>query len=183
MRSRTAFTLIELIVSAILASMLFVALMNIVWAAHQDVRQLKVADRDLASNTILVDQMRLDFQNARGMLAAPGKITLNGFLSRDQRTLQPTYRLGRVQYSITPFGEDGLLVRESISNSGTTLQPMWVGIASMQVEPLVFANRSEQDLPDPAAADLPDVPFSFRITIRDRNGKAIWQEVVNHHAI
>ena len=80
-RRRAGFTLIELVASALLAAMMMVALMNVVWSALRDTRQLKREDLSRSSAVLLAERLRTDFQNARGLSIQGGVVTLRGYLA------------------------------------------------------------------------------------------------------
>ena len=101
---RNAFTLIELLASAVLTAMMMAGLMGITWSAVRESNQLRVAERQRCSTAILRDQMRYDFQNARGMAVTPAEVVLHGFLGDDQLP-------GRVVYSRVTNGRTGVLMR------------------------------------------------------------------------
>ena len=67
------FTLIELVASLVLASMMMVALINVVWSALREMNQMQRAEANRFPVTILADQMRHDFINARGVPCRSGR--------------------------------------------------------------------------------------------------------------
>ncbi len=56
-RRRRAFTLIELVASAVLAAMMMIALVNVIWSAARDTRQLRDEQLTRASVTLLIDRL------------------------------------------------------------------------------------------------------------------------------
>ena len=83
---REAFTLIELVASAVLAAMMTAALLSIVWSALRESSQLRRSATSRFPVTQLADQMRHDFHNARAMAIDSSGVTLHGFLGRDPQT-------------------------------------------------------------------------------------------------
>ena len=176
-RNRTGFTLIELVASAILSVMLMVALMNIVWSTARDTQKLKQDEVTRASVTLLVDRLRVDFQNARGMQFDATGVTLHGFLARDLETLQLTMLPARVRYEVVSMADRRVLVRESAS----LREPVWFGFGAILITPLVQVD-GEDTLTLPETGGLAPVPASFRVTLTGQNGQVLWREVIDHHA-
>lgn len=169
---RSAFTLIELLASAVLTAMMMAGLLSIVWSAVRESNQLRTADRQQASTTILAEQMRLDFQNARGMAVAPGEVILHGFLGEDQLP-------GRVVYSHVTNGRTGVLMR----SGGRSRQIAWVGVEAFAIEPLQIIERENGDLPMPESGSLPEIPAIFRVILMGNGGRVLVRETVHHHGI
>ncbi|MGI9470652.1 MAG: PulJ/GspJ family protein, partial [Rubripirellula sp.] len=97
-RGRSAFTLIELVASAVLASLMMAGIFTIVWSALRESAQLQRTAVSQFPPTRLVEQIRIDLQNARGMLVDRTGLTLHGFVGRDPITQRPTLTPGRVRY-------------------------------------------------------------------------------------
>ena len=119
-RRRRGFTLIELIASVVLASMMMVALMNIVWSVLREMNRMQAAEANRFPVTILADQIRHDFINSRGVLADANGMTLHGYLDRDAETDQTSMLAGRVRYEIVTSRDSRKLVRTVVSQSDVT---------------------------------------------------------------
>ncbi len=182
-RPRQAFTLIELVASAVLAAMMMVALMNVVWSATRDARQLQDAELARSSVTLLADRLRADFQNARGITTQGGVITLHGYLSEHPNTLDPTHLPATVQYLSAQGGTRRLLIRRAVSPSGSKSEPVWIGFGSLRIEPLSEPDPDDKLAPDPAAGGLPAMPASLRVTLSGSDGQILWREVLHHHEV
>ena len=182
-RRRTAFTLIELVASAVLAAMMMIALMNVVWSATRDARQLRAADLTRSSTTLLTDRLRADFKNARGITTAGGLITLQGYLSENAKTSVAEFLPATVQYASAQAGKHRLLIRRIIGPSGSKTEPVWIGFGALQVEPLADVDPQDVEEPDPAAGGLPPLPASLRVTLTSQNGEILWREVLHHHEL
>jgi type II secretory pathway pseudopilin PulG len=175
---RTAFTLIELVASAVLTAMMMAGLLGVVWSAVRDTNQLRQSETSQFPATLLIDQMRTDFLNARGMAIDSSGLTLHGFLGRDPKTRQPSMTPGTVRYEIRRAIGRGVLMRSTSTDSG---EPVWFGLSALRIEPLSESDPEDELLPEPETGGLPEVPLSFRITMVGNQGQILWREVIHHH--
>jgi len=178
---RCAFTLIELIASVVLAAMMMAALMNIVGSALRQMNQLQVAQANRFPVTMLAEQMRHDFFNARGMLVDGGGITLHGYIERNAVTDHPMLRAGRVRYEFAVTPRERVLVRAVATAAGVQREPIWYGVGRLQVdllEPMVAG----ETLTVEETGGLPAIPGNFRVTLVGSDGQILWREVIRHHA-
>ena len=182
-RRRQAFTLIELVASAVLAAMMMIALMNVVWSATRDARMLKKTDAARASTTLLADRLRTDFQNARGITVGGNDVILQGYLSEDPKTSDPTLLPATVQYQIVSVREHRVLLRTVNGPGGSKSEPVWIGMGALQIEPLAEVDAEDMLQPDPAAGGLAPMPTSLRVTLTSHDGYLLWREVLHHHEI
>ena len=102
--------------------MMMAALLSVVWSAVRELNQLRQSETSRFPVTRLVEQIRTDFQNARGMAIESSGVTLHGFPGRDPRTLQPLLIPGRVRYEVRSVGGRGVLTR---SVNGNSTEPVW----------------------------------------------------------
>lgn len=174
------FTLIELLAASVLTAMLMTGLMSVVWSTVRQSNQLRQAEMDQASMTILAERLRIDFQNARGMTLAPDGVLLSGFLG-------PGLTEGRVSYQVRPIAIDKDSVERMLVRADSLgTQPIWLGVDSIRVQPLEIIQRdddpatSEASMPE-AAGGLAEVPASFRVTLIGRRGRILFREVIHHH--
>jgi type II secretory pathway pseudopilin PulG len=175
---RSGFTLIELVASAVLASMMMVGLLSVVWSAVRESNQLRQTETSRFPVTRLVEQMRSDFQNARGMAVDATGVTLHGFLGRDPRTLQPLLIPGHVRYEARRAAGRSILTRTA---AGTSAEPVWYGFSALRIEPLAESDPEDEALPVPETGGLPEVPLSFRVVMVGDQGQILWREVIHHH--
>tara|TARA_R110002049_G_scaffold4601_5_gene32724 strand:+ start:1012747 stop:1013334 length:588 start_codon:yes stop_codon:yes gene_type:complete len=180
-RTRNGFTLIELVASMVLASMMMVALINVVWSALREMNQLQRAESNRFPVTILADQLRQDFINARGILVDVGGVTLHGYLSRNAETDQPALLAGRVRYQLGRGKQAGVLIRSETSSSGSQSEPIWRGVGGIQFESLEDFEPGDL-LRGAETGGLPPAPARFRVTMTGSDGKVLWREVIHHHA-
>ena len=177
LHARSAMTLIELVVSALLAALMMTALTSIVWSSARESRQLA---RDAAGHfptTQLAQQMRVDFANARGMLVDPRGVTLHGFLGSDPTTTRPMLTPGRIRYDVSTVSDHNVLIR----STSTSREPVWYGCASLRIESFDQVDPESELLPQPESGGLPSVPSRFRLTMIGDDGQVLWREVMNHH--
>ncbi|TWU58093.1 hypothetical protein [Rubripirellula reticaptiva] len=167
---RLAFTLIELVASAVLTAMMMAGLLGVVWSAVRESNELRKAEADRFPITILADQLRLDLQNSRGMTAIAGGIVLHGFL-RDGNLP------GRVVYQIHVSQAGSLLTRTDARST----EIAWVGATAIEIDAVAAVDSGDGDLPMLETGGLPPIPSVFRVTLRGRDGRVLFRELVNHH--
>lgn len=169
MIQRTAFTLIEMVVALVLASIMTVGLLRIVNVISRETMQLRSEQTDYVAAGFIADRMRDDFVNARGINAGPNSIALAGFVTGPNV-------LGRVQYETVKTGQRSLLIRRS--ESGTEV--MWVGFGTF-----LFQSFDEINADDPVpegTGGLPPLPTRFAISALSEDGRVLFREVIHHHA-
>lgn len=175
---RAAFTLIELVASAVLTAMLMAGLLSVVWSAARDTNQLRRTESSRFPATLLINQMRTEFINARGMAIDSSGVTLSGLIGQDPKTRQPTMTPGLVRYEIRRAIGRNVLWRSSNTAAG---EPAWIGVSALRIEPLSEADAENESLPEPATGGMPELPLSFRITMLGDQGQVLWREVIHHH--
>lgn len=189
--SRRAFTLIELVVSALLAALMLVALLNITWAAYRESQELTRNDLDRAAVGQLVDLIVADVQNARGMNAGPNQLALHGFLGRGlpgTPDLVPSMLPGSITYDVIVIGQTRTLVRRSVGAAGDVVQLAWKGFGGFQVD--VLQTELEPDeldgeaiTPPVETGGLAPIPPVIRLTMTSQSGRVLHREVIHHHEI
>lgn len=175
---RKAFTLVELIASAVLAAMMMVGLMSVVWSASRDLRDLRSEESSGFPTTLLIDRIRTDFVNARGMQVSSEGIALHGFVGRDPRTREPLWTPARVVYRTVETDSGRVLVRQQADSPA---EAIWVGVQGLAVEALEQVDPDDISMPMPATGGLPEVPGALRITLVGDRGQTLWREVIRHH--
>ena len=177
-QQHTGFTLIELVISALLTSIMMTAILGIVWSTLKQTQQLQRDESRQSSPAALTRQLRMDFLNARGMQVDANGVTLHGFLSREPSGRSVSLRSGRVRYALRKVNGKRLLAR---TIDGKNWEPLWIGFGALSIEPLAFTDPDEDTLPMAETGGLPEIPESFRVTIRNDDGTMIWNEVIHHH--
>lgn len=180
-RRRRGFTLIELIASIVLASMMMAALMNIVWSVLREMNRMQAAETNRFPVTILADQLRHDFLNARGVMADANGMTLHGYLDRDPKTDQASMLAGRVRYEIVASRDSRVLVRRVIDKNKGKSEPVWNGVGTLGFEAIVQSQPGDLLL-GAETGGLPPAPGRFRVTMTGADGQILWREVIHHHA-
>jgi hypothetical protein len=175
---QTGFTLIELVVSAVLTSMMMAAIFSIVWSTLKETQQLRQTETRQFPPATLTRQLRLDFQNSRGMQVDSEGVTLHGFVARNSASGRLSLTTGRVRYALRQTNGQRLLAR---TYDGKQWEPLWVGFGAMRIQPLEFAEPDENSPPMVETGGLPETPQTFRITLVDDDNKTLWREVIHHH--
>lgn len=175
---RPGFTLIELVASAVLTSMMMVALMSIVWSAVRESKQLRESATSDFPVTHLIDQMRSDFHNARGMAVDSRGVTLHGFIGRDPATRMQQLVPGRVRYELRRVGERSILVRAA---AGDVTEAVWHGMSAIRIDAIAEPDPENDLLAAPESGGLPEMPLSFRVTLVGDRRQLLWREVIHHH--
>lgn len=151
---------------------------TITWSALRESNQLQRASVSDFPPTRLVDQIRVDLQHARGMRIDPAGLTLHGFVARDPVTKRSVLAPGRVRYQIKRVAGQRVLTR---TYDGQRWEPLWVGFGRFTIQPLNQREPDDDSIPLPETGGLPEVPYSFRVTMTNAEGKQMWQEVIHHH--
>lgn len=181
-RPRRAFTLIELVVSAVLMTIMMSALLSILWASLRQSSELKIADVDQASTSILADQIRRDVQNARGFSLTDRGFVLRGFLSSDRATGLPAMTAATVRYDVSRVNGRGILYRRESNPGPINSGAMRVGVAMIAMQPLAdVVVDGDLELP-PETGGLSPMPSAVRVLLVSQNGRVLIDEVIEHHA-
>ena len=171
---RSGFTLIELVASVVLTAMISVALVNIVWSTLQQTTQLKKQERNHWPVTLLVEQLRRDFQNAQSIAVVDDKLRIEGYVAQDPISGQGLLQAGIVEYVIVPTGSGSVWVRKQVDTTSVA-EPVWYGFGAVRVVPVVSADQESNSL-DGAVA----VPKVFQVILTNDQQQVIWQEVIHH---
>jgi hypothetical protein len=149
--------------------------------------QSKAARRALESNpptSILADQIRRDFVNARHIEVRPNRVRVSGYMAQDMRTGRQTFRPAEVTYAIVSNRQNTWLVRQETQFNQTIgkrsrLDVVWRDVASLEV---VSFEDSEEDLGSaPAPPGMTPMPEHLIVAIHNRDGKPVFNEDIFHH--
>jgi len=185
-----AFTLIELLVSSVLAAMLMLAIVGLLRVTNAHSKAAERILRRHPATTILTDQIRRDFVNARHIEIRPQRVRLFGYTAQDWSTRRPTFRPAEVTYAIAAHRLGSTLVRQEIQRnkfvgkrSRTDL--LWMGAAAIEVvrfdEPS-HAAEGEDIAPSPPG--MSPIPARLFVAIYDRDGEPLCtEEIFHHHAV
>lgn len=169
MNQRSAFTLIEMVVALVLASIMTVGLLRIVSVVSRETTQLRTEQTDYVAAGFLADRLREDLVNARGIKANASSLVMAGFVTGANIA-------GTVQYQSMVIGNRKTLVRRT----GNRSEVMWVDFGGFMFESFEQVD-AETPLPD-ATGGLPVAPSRFAIGVSDQNGRVLFREVIHHHA-
>ena len=164
-----AFTLIEMIVALVLASLMMVGLLGIVASVSTQSTQLRREQFDDIAAGILADRLRNDLINARGIAAGTDTLTLSGYVSPQQVP-------GMIRYTQATIGTRRLLIRRA----GGQRDVCWIDFGAFEFETYDEFD-AETPVPDMTGGLLP-MPSRFRIAGRDAQGRVLFDEVIDHHA-
>ena len=164
-----AFTLIEMVVALVLASIMMVGLLRIVSSVSIESNQLRGEQTDYVAVEVLADRLREDLINARGMIVTAGMIELAGYVSEQNRP-------GTMRYEQVTIAGRRVLMRRI----GNQSEVCWVGFGSFAYESYEEID-GETPVPE-MTGGLPPVPGQFRVGIIDSGGRTLFSEVIRHHA-
>lgn len=180
--NRAAFTLIELLASAVLASLLMVTLFGVLRAATRQERAARETAPGAAQLRMLAAQLRRDFVNAREMRVAPRQVHLSGATAHDRRTLLPNLRPAHVTYVVASVGEQRWLVRKEVAidrlrPSRPRVDLLWPDVRALEVvaldEPTASAGA--------AALATGSMPGRLHVTVRGNDGRPLLTQQIFHH--
>ena len=169
-RARCGMTLIELIVSALLASLMMTALASVVWSSARDTKRLRGEAIDRFPITQLAQQIRTDFANARGMFVDQQGITLHGFLGSDPQTHRPMLTPGRLRYELERVANRSMLIR----TTSEFREPLWYGCSSLRIESMDQTDGEDRLLPSAESGGVGPVPTRFRVTLVCKDVVIMW---------
>ncbi|MCA9140010.1 MAG: prepilin-type N-terminal cleavage/methylation domain-containing protein [Planctomycetales bacterium] len=165
---RIAFTLIEMVVALVLASLMMVGLLRIVTLVSIESNQLRGEQTDYVAAGMLADRLRMDLMNARGIVADFDSIRLSGYVG-------PQNTPGTIRYGQSIVGNRRVLVRDS----GDQREVCWVGFGGFDFESY---EQITAETPQPEmTGGLPPVPARFRIGVMNSDGRLLFSEVIQHH--
>ncbi|MCS7465530.1 type II secretion system GspH family protein [Stieleria sp. ICT_E10.1] len=164
-----AFTLIEMIVALVLASLMMVGLLGIVASVSTQSNQLRREQIDHVAAGILADRLRNDLINARGIAAGTDTLILSGYVSPQQLP-------GMIRYTQATIGSRRLLIRRA----GGQRDVCWIDFGAFDFETYDEFD-AETPVPEMSGGLVP-MPSRFRIAARDAQGRVLFNEVIDHHA-
>ncbi|WP_286177524.1 PulJ/GspJ family protein [Rhodopirellula sp. JC639] len=165
-----AFTLIEMIVALVLASLMMVGLLGIVLSVSKQSGQLRRDQTDHVAAGLLADRLRNDLINARGIAAGSDTLILSGYVV-------PQNVPGMIRYERAMIGSRRLLIRRV----GQNREVCWVDFGAFEFEAYDEFDP-EAPVPEMTGGLLP-MPARFRIAGRDSEGRLLFDEVIDHHEL
>lgn len=182
-----AFTLIELLASSILAAMLMIVIVGLVRTTHAQSRAARRAWEANPATSILADQIRRDFVNARHWEMRSNQVRLSGYLAQDLRTGKQTFRPAEVVYAIVTSRQSTWLLRQEaqfdeVIGKRVRRDALWQGAAALEVVP--GSDDAEFESASGAAPPgMTALPSRLLLAVRDPSGKPIFDEEILHHDI
>ncbi|QEG02837.1 hypothetical protein Mal15_69580 [Stieleria maiorica] len=165
-----AFTLIEMIVALVLASLMMVGLLGIVLSVSKQSGQLRRDQTDHVAAGVLADRLRDDLINARGIAAGSDTLILSGYVA-------PQNVPGMIRYERALIGSRRLLIRRVSMER----EVCWVDFGAFEFEAYDEFDP-EAPVPEMTGGLLP-MPARFRIAGRDSEGRLLFDEVIDHHEL
>ncbi len=175
--NRSAFTLLEVLLACVLASMLGLLVATLMRSGLAESQQANQIRLPIASSWLLREQMEHDFANARAYSRSTDSVTLGGFLSRDPQSGMLTQRLAIVSYRIVEKANRRVLERlEGVPTqrgiAPTYSEVVWDGIDSMRVIPNAsFVTGSVPVLPELSQLGLQPLAEGVSIQLTDLQGR------------
>ena len=137
--ARPAFTLIEVLLACVLASMLSVVVIQVLRMALLESRRIATNRQPIAETWLLRDQIASDIGNTRAYKITKDTLVLGGFLTCDLETGAKTQQLSLVTYQLVRRGDRMALERTELpfnsQQSSTRKETVWYGVGSIVAFP------------------------------------------------
>jgi hypothetical protein len=149
--------------------------------------QSKAVQRALAANpstSILADQIRRDFGNARHIGIGANLVRLSGYMAQDLRTRRQTFRPAEVTYAIVSNPRGTWLVRQESQfdpsfGKRARRDVLWQGAATLNV--IKLADSDVASAASTAPPGMSPMPTHLIIAIHKSDGGTVFREVISHH--
>ncbi|MEM7557551.1 MAG: prepilin-type N-terminal cleavage/methylation domain-containing protein [Planctomycetota bacterium] len=171
------FTMIEVLVATVIGTILVVAVLGVL-------RNLlrKESMPPPAISSILAEQLRRDFSNAKYFRKTAGGVEISGPVSQTVAG-DALWTPGSVAFEVRRVGEGegqtGVLTRrDSSSNERRAGELLWLGVGGIQVDSFVL---DESDLPIPPQAKAEGwqpLASSFELSLFDDRGNLWHREAI-----
>lgn len=168
---RSAFTLVEMLASTVLATLLMMAVLAVVASIGRTQRIIETRDESATWPAGVMEMVRFDLLNARDVKIGDDRLVLSGFGSLDAATLEPTHRPVEVEYRLRQAAGVQWLVRaqtdlDVLSNRNRWSQPIAAGVAGFDCESLGEEPQEAQVAPNLPLGRQQNLPRRLRVTIR-----------------
>jgi prepilin-type N-terminal cleavage/methylation domain-containing protein len=171
------FTLVEMLLACVLASLLSVAAMQVMRKTLVEGQEIAIQQHPMSGTWLLREQIAGDIQNARAYNVAGNTMMLGGFLTRDLKTGIHTQQLSVVTYQIVPRGRRLALERtEMFLNSGGTphRETLWYGVGGMVAFPKAeFIDGRQSVIPELQQIGLRSLTHGMSFRLTDPDGKLL----------
>jgi hypothetical protein len=176
-KQRSAFTLLEVLLACVLASMLGLLVTSLMRSGLQESKLANQIRFPIASSWLLREQMEHDFANARAFTMTSDSITIGGFLSRDAETGMLTQHLAIVSYRIVEKANRRVLERREGIPGPRGIEPtysevVWDGIGSLRAIPkAVFLSGGTPVLPELLPLGMQPLTEGLMLQLTDLEGR------------
>lgn len=118
--SRSALTIIEVLVATLLASLMLSAVAGLLGALARQERILSAKQHQPAWQIQLSEELLWDLRNARRYAVTESGVFLDGFGGRDFGSLRPTGEPALIAYALVDAGGERWLVRQELHPADRT---------------------------------------------------------------
>lgn len=185
-RQNSGLTLLELMVSSLLAAILMVtllSLMRVIWAENA---RSDAAVREPSAQR-LGELLRRDMLHARQIKIQPNTVSLAGFLAHDRRTRAPTLRPAVVTYRVVGDASGRLLREERHLDEvppTSFVDVVWAGVRRIEIT--AFDDSRQPGMAERASSPpipgMSSMPFQLLVVVRGADGNDLCREEILHHA-
>lgn len=175
-RRRSGLTLLELMVSSVLAVLLMLALTALLQTVAAQRRAGDSPSRPAAQR--LGELLRRDMLNARHIRLQPTGIQLAGLMGHASGTRVPTLRPATATYLVT---DNGWLLRRETPLDETRparVDLLWAGAQGIEV--VVYDEPDEEPAPS-SVPGMTRMPTHLQVTVRGADGQPVCREEIVHH--
>lgn len=150
---KRAFTLIEVILACVLASMLSMVVVQVLRMALTESRRIATSRQPIAETWLLRDQIASDIGNTRAYKISKDTLVLGGFLTCDLETGAKTQQLSLVTYQLVRRGNRMALERTELpfnsKQSSPRKETVWNDVGSIVVFPKAeFVEAQSSSIPE-----------------------------------
>jgi prepilin-type N-terminal cleavage/methylation domain-containing protein len=168
-RRAPGFTLIEMLMSLVLALLLMMVLLSVITSMRRGRDQVLKQDWADEITTTLVELFRHDLSYAQNMTSAPGKIRIDGIGGLSDATLDATHLPAQVTYRLDERGGRQCLFRVQknlgeLSNRAMSSELVAVGVRDIQMQ----VQTEETGLGREATVKLTWEPWVNRAPLEER---------------
>jgi prepilin-type N-terminal cleavage/methylation domain-containing protein len=175
-RSRSAFTLIEVLLACVLASILSLVVFQVLRMTLIENRRVASTRQVMSETWLLREQIANDIGNTRAYRITPDAIVLGGFLTTDLETGAKTQQLSLVTYQLVPRGDRKALERSEIPFSSQQSAPrkdtVWHGVGSIVMFPKAeYVESISSTIPELQQLGLQSLSGGMIFRMFDTDGK------------
>ncbi len=165
--SRLGFTLLEMVIAAVLLAVLVTAVVSVLRVLMAETRNVGRTPASVLPES-LARQLRRDVINARSYRSSNLQLDLLGYVAQDADSGEPLLTMAIASYRIRPTQRGGLLLRVQQSAGGgvdptptiggSAVQPLWQGVTAIGLNSNYLDTRDVSLLPPAALQALSAEP-------------------------